>query len=328
MDYNIKNTDCIEGASSIMDDSVFLGIYDPPFGIQEATFNKHYKRDKEFEVDGYVEAPDDYYNFTFQWMEQAKRILKQDGSMYIISGWSNSDIIGSVIRKLNLHIINKIIWKFNFGVFTKKKYVTSHYEIFYVSKDKKVKTIFNTFCRYGSQQKSEKGESLLYQDMQSVWDINKEYHPGKIKNKNKLPEELIKKMILYSSNEGDIVCDFFLGNFTTAIVAKKLGRIPIGFELNKSAFNMGIETLKNIKIEDIEEVQNITPPNQGKKIDEKTISAICDYFKQNHKLKTKKDIIQYLMEKYGRGRFSIKNIIDSYCYDCINDTNDNFNIFE
>ena len=126
--------------------------------------------------------------------------------MYIISGWSHSDIIGRVIRDLNLYLINKIIWHFPFGPYASKKFVSSHYEIFYVKKRKTYKPTFNTTCRFSSTKD-------MYKDLQSVWTINKEYHPGKVKNINKLPEELVKKMIQYSSNEGDLVCDFFLGNF-------------------------------------------------------------------------------------------------------------------
>ena len=74
-----------------------------------------------------------------------------------------------------------------------------------------------------------------------------------MKNINKLPEELVKKMIQYSSNEGDLVCDFFLGNFTTAVVSKKLNRVPMGFELNKHAFHIGMRKLakKNTYTKDV-----------------------------------------------------------------------------
>ena len=54
--------------------------------------------------------------------------------------------------------------------------------------------------------------------------------------KNKLPEELVKKMVQYSSNEGDVVCDFFMGNFTTKKVCRELNRHCIGFEININAF--------------------------------------------------------------------------------------------
>ena len=73
--------------------------------------------------------------------------------------------------------------------------------------------------------------------MEDVWYIRKEYKTGEVKNKNELPRALVRKMLQYSSNEGDVVADFFLGGFSTAIEAKAAGRIPVGFEANPLAFN-------------------------------------------------------------------------------------------
>jgi len=307
----IYNKDCISNTSNFSENSIDLIICDPPFGIQESKFDQHYKRKKNI-VNGYQEAPKNYYQFSKEWITEAKRILKLNGSMYIISGWSNIDIIGSVLKELDFFIKNKIIWHFNFGVYTKRKFVSSHYEIYYVTKEKKSKPTFNTHCRYSFQSKDSNGLSLLYKDLQSVWNIPKEYQPGKIKNQNKLPEQLIKKILLYSSNKGDKVCDFFLGNFTTAVVSKKLGRIPVGYEINKEIFDIGVEKLKNTKEEAIEKIENMLPKNQGKKIDKKTIEEICNYFNQRYKIKTKKQIIKELVQIYHRGKFSIENIIDIY----------------
>jgi DNA modification methylase len=69
-----------------------------------------------------------------------------------------------------------------------------------------------------------------------MWLISREYHPARTKNKNKLPDSLVEKMVQYSSRHGDVVCDFFLGNFTTAYVAGRLGREVWGFEVNPLAF--------------------------------------------------------------------------------------------
>jgi len=238
MKYQIYNEDCIVGAkNNFKDDSVDLLVCDPPFGINESTMDKHYNREESKVIDGYVEAPPDYYKFSLEWLTQAKRILKPNGSLYIISGWTKLGDVLKACEDLDLFLINHVIWKYNFGVYTSKKFVSSHYHILYLKKSKKAKPTFNTNCRYKDDQRNGKGGSLLYQDMEDVWIINKEYQKGKAKNQNKLPEKLLEKIILYSSNPDDLVCDFFLGNFTTATVAKKLGRIPCGFELNRTAFN-------------------------------------------------------------------------------------------
>jgi len=313
----IYNEDCIKGSQKhLKDESVDLGIYDPPFGISESTFDKHYKRKKQCVLDGYVEAPDDYYTFSEDWMGEAKRILKPHGSMYIISGWTHLQHILNAADKLDLNLVNHIIWKFNFGVATKRKYVTSHYHILYLTKSN-AKPKFNTYCRFGSQEKDEQNGSLNYQDMQDVFVINKEYNPNKTKNKNKLPDALIEKLIMYSSDEGDVVCDFFLGNFTTAIVAKKLGRNPVGFEINQESFEYWNDKFESIEqgaaLRDLKVVENNAPKNQGKRVTEEELKCIiCDFEEKMKCLKTKKEVMAYLCDKYGRGRFGIKNIIDKH----------------
>lgn len=244
----VYNDDCVEGSKKhLVDKSVDLIICDPPFGINESSFDKHYNREDENVIGGYVEAPNDYYNFTVSWLEQAKRVLKDTGSMYIISGWSKLKDVLTAIEKVDLHVINHIIWKYNFGVYTTKKFVSSHYHILYVKKEEKSKVYFNKDCRFNHEEKNMHGRSLQYNDMEDVWIINKEYLPKELKNQNKLPNELVKKMIQYSSKENDVVCDFFLGNFTTAFMAKELKRMPYGFEMNKESYDYFYQKLMESK---------------------------------------------------------------------------------
>jgi site-specific DNA-methyltransferase (adenine-specific) len=309
--------DCIDPDKRISDGSVKLGIFDPPFGIEETGFNKHYKRDSNNVIPGYKEAPDDYGQWTHLWLYEAKRVLHDDGSMYIISGHSNLRHVLNTIHDLGLHLINHIIWKYNFGVNTKRKFVTSHYHILYVCKNEKAKVTFNTNCRFGCQEIAEDGGKALYDDMEDVFVINKDFAPGEKKNQNKLPEELIKKLIQYSSNPGDMVCDFFMGNFTTATVARKLGRNVCGYELNEGSFNYHMERLRELKfgcdVGTLKKVENVIPKNQGKPISEEEIKHICeDYKKMLDDKMMKKVISQKLQEKYGRGKFAVKNILDKH----------------
>lgn len=233
MALGIYNEDCITGARKHFPDaSVNLLICDPPFGLGESSFGNQYNRNGNHVIEGYTEAPEDYAQFSLGWLAEAKRVLKDNGSMYIVSGWNNLRHIENAIAELDLFVINKIIWKYSFGVYTKRKYVSSHYEILYVKKSKRVKVTFNP------QPNGNSGDTKAqYRDLEDVWVINKDYRRGKAKNANKLPEALVEKMILHSSSLGYIVGDFFLGNFTTALVAKRLGRIPVGFEINKQAYD-------------------------------------------------------------------------------------------
>jgi site-specific DNA-methyltransferase (adenine-specific) len=168
--------------------------------------------------------------------------------MYVFTGNTNLRHVLNAAALHRFHEINHLIWKFNFGVYTRRKYVTSHYHILYYKKSPNAKITFNTNCRYGDKEKTSSGKSALYSDLEDVFHINKEYRPGEEKNQNKLPDALLEKLILYSSNPGDVVCDFFLGNFTTALVAKSLGRIPWGFEVNPVAYEKGLKKLNDLEV--------------------------------------------------------------------------------
>ena len=312
----IYNEDCITGcAKHFSDETADLIVCDPPFGIEESTFDKHYFRDETKVLDGYQEAPDDYYLFSKMWLEQAKRILKDTGSMYVVSGWSNLPDLLKAVEDVGFYTINHIIWKYNFGVHASKKFVSSHYHILYLKKKKNSKVTFNTNCRFGSSETDENNRSLHYKDMEDVWVINKDYMAGKVKNKNKLPNELLRKMILYSSNQGDIVVDFFLGNFTTALVARELGRAPQGFESNPNGFDYFMSELRNIKLgsylKELREVPEDRRFNKGKRLTESDKDKLYADFKDltNGKKFTKKDAIEKLIKMHGRGRWSIERVL-------------------
>ncbi|MCX7718328.1 MAG: site-specific DNA-methyltransferase [Candidatus Sumerlaeaceae bacterium] len=231
------NEDCITGmARHVADNSVDLVVTDPPYGIAGDTLQKHYNRKESFVIDGYVEVPANRYDeFSREWIAQAARILRPGGAIYVVSGYTNLPSVLNALRACGLEEINHIIWKFNFGVYTKTKYISSHYHILYYAKPNGRRT-FHTHCRYGPTEKGESGESLNYRDREDVWVINREYQPGTVKNQNHLPTELLVRMIQYSSNEGDLICDPFMGSFSTARVAIGLRRRFVGFEISKTIF--------------------------------------------------------------------------------------------
>ena len=242
MGPELYNEDCVTGAARIASNSVDLTVCDPPFGIGESSFSTLYNRKAARIIRGYVEAPKDYQSFSDKWIAEATRILKLNGTMYIVSGWTQLRHILNSVEACGLILHNHIIWKYNFGVYTRQKFCSSHYHILRLGKSNKVK--FNRTCRFTPKDRNESGGSLLYQDMEDVWYIKKEYSRGTLKNCNKLPDELVDKMILYSSDPGDLVCDFFLGNGTTAKRALALRRNIVGFEINPVAFRHILRSLQ------------------------------------------------------------------------------------
>lgn len=227
----IFNGDCIDGLAAIPDDSIDLVITDPPFAIDYKAKKANYNRTGSRVIPGYVEIPSRAYrDFTGSWMAQVYRVLKPSGSMYVFSGWNNLKDILSALDETGFHTINHIIWKYQFGVVTKNRFVTSHYTCPYVCKDPSQRR-FYPFSRHAQVDRDERGRSLHYADKEDVWAIPREYWHGSIKTPTKLPAELIRKILSYSSVPGDIVLDPFLGSGQVAVVSKMDGRRYCGFEI-------------------------------------------------------------------------------------------------
>jgi site-specific DNA-methyltransferase (adenine-specific) len=232
---SIWNLDCIQGMQNIRKKSVDLIVTDPPFGIGFKAKKANYNRKQSLVIDGYHEIKVDHYlKFTLDWLEQAKRILKDSGSMYIFSGYNN---LKDILIALDHHSLGyqQLIWKYQFGVYTQRKFVTSHYNILHVWKDAKKKKFYPDW-RYTKKDRTPDGGSKQYRDMESVWDIKREYWTGEEKTPNKLPYGLVLKCLGYSSKRGDTVCDPFLGSGQVALVARETGRKYIGFEISKNYY--------------------------------------------------------------------------------------------
>lgn len=227
----IKRGDCVELMAEMPDGCVDLVITDPPFAIDFKAARNNYNRQESRVLKGYGEvAGSEYQAFTLAWLAEATRLLKASGSMYIFSGWNHLKEILIAIDECKLTTVNHLIWKYQFGVVTRRKYVTSHYHCLFVCKDDKQR-YFDPYCRFDKDAKAPGGGSAHYKDKEDVWQINREYWTGAVKTPTKLPSALIEKILDYSSREGDIVMDPFLGSGQVAVVSKAKGRRYLGFEI-------------------------------------------------------------------------------------------------
>lgn len=223
--------DCIDGMREMPAESVDLVITDPPFAIDFKARRGNYNRTGSRVIDGYCEIhADDYAKFTQRWMEGVWRVLKETGSVYIFSGWNNlKDILVSA-DSIGFTTVNHIIWKYQFGVVTKRKFVTSHYHCLFLCKEDRKRRFF-PFARFGKNERSTNGRSAHYKDKEDVWIIKREYWAGDKKTPTKLPRELIEKILSYSSEPGDLVFDPFMGSGQVAVVSKINSRRFFGFEV-------------------------------------------------------------------------------------------------
>ncbi len=234
---HIYHMDCLTGMKLIQADTVDLVVTDPPFAIEFKARRSNYNRTQSRVLDGYNEIPRDrYYEFTLGWMQEVYRVLRGSGSMYVFSGWNNLKDILVALDDVGFVTVNHIIWKYQFGVVTTRKFVSSHYHCLYVCKDDEKRKFF-PFARFGRDAKGPDGRSLHYKDKEDVWYVKREYWTGDHKTPTKLPAELIRKILAYSSEEGDLVLDPFLGSGQVAVVSKMMNRRYLGFEIVKDYYD-------------------------------------------------------------------------------------------
>ena len=213
---SIRFEDCVTGMKHLPDESIDLVIADPPFGIDFDGKSSVYNRDERLVIEGYEETNESYHSFTTKWLAELPRIMKPKSSAYVFSGWTNLDAVLEGARNAGLETLNHLIWHYPFGVYTKKRFVTSHYHIVLLVKNAR-KYFFNKIENYP----------------EDVWSVKRQYRTGLAKNATKLPLEVVSRCIDFSSKPGDIVLDPFMGNGTTAVAAKMNLRHYLGFEINE-----------------------------------------------------------------------------------------------
>ena len=228
---HIHNVDCIKGMRGLRAASVDLVITDPPFAIDFKSTRRNYHRKAVRVMDGYNEIDSaNYPAFTLRWMSQAHRLLKESGALFVFSGWNNLKDILVAADELGFITVNHLIWKYQFGVVCKRRFVTSHYHCLYLCKDEQKRKFFHN-ARFGPEARTEGGGSRRYRDMEDVWEIPREYWYGDIKTPTKLPAEIIRKILAYTSEPGDVVLDPFVGSGQVPVICRELGRQYLGFEI-------------------------------------------------------------------------------------------------
>lgn len=226
---SVCHGDALEFLPRLPSRSIDLLVTDPPFAIDFKAQRLNYNRTGSNVLEGYREIPaGDYADFTFRWMEEAFRILSSTGSLYVFSGWNRLKEVLYSLDEAGFTTINHLIWKYQFGVFTKRKFVTSHYHILFAVKDP-VHYTFHKIEHYP----------------EDVWVINREYWKGRKKTPTKLPYKLVERILSFSSSPGDMVLDPFLGSGTVAVVSRDMGRHFLGFEVVDEYYSFAVERLQN-----------------------------------------------------------------------------------
>lgn len=215
--------DCTIELKSIQSNSVDLIIADPPYNVGKDYGNESDKQDF-----------DDYITFTKKWLTECHRILKDDGTIYIFIGFRYISYLYQIMEKeLNMNFINWISWHYTQGVGKTKGFSPRHDDILMFSKSAKYK--FNLDDIRIPQKFYRRVNNMRGANPGDVWEISHIHYcqKGRQSHPTQKPEALIERMVLASSNVGDLVIDPFSGSGTTLRVCQQLNRNGIGIELNE-----------------------------------------------------------------------------------------------
>lgn len=234
---HIYQGDCVEVMNSLPENSVDLIFADPPYNLQ---LQQTLLRPNLSVVDAVDDEWDQfadfaaYDRFTRDWLGAARRVLKDDGTIWVIGSYHNIYRVGTIMQDLGYWVLNDVVWvKTNpMPNFRGVRFTNAHETMLWCKKSKEQKKY--TFNYHAMKMANDEKQ------MRSDWELalctgsERLTVNGEKLHATQKPEALLYRVVLSSSNPGDIVLDPFFGTGTTGAVAKKLNRRFIGIERDPS----------------------------------------------------------------------------------------------
>ena len=227
-DIKIICGDSLNELKNIKSASVDLIIADPPYNLGKKYGNDSDNR--EFE---------EYLDFSRTWISESKRILMPHGSIYVFVGFRMISYVYQILEKeCGLHFVNWICWHYTQGIGKTRGFSPRHDDILLFSKSRSF--TFNLDDVRVPQKYYRSINNMRGANPGDVWEFshvhycneNRQSHP------TQKPEGLIERMVLASSNSGDVVLDPFAGSGTTLRVCQQTERNAVGIELNPEYVEM------------------------------------------------------------------------------------------
>ncbi|MDD1379255.1 DNA-methyltransferase [Metamycoplasma hyosynoviae] len=263
--------DNIELFKQIPDNSIDLIFADPPYNMNLQKDLIRYDGSKfdgvDDEWDKY-ESLEEYDKECKLWLAECLRVLKKNGSLWVIGSFQNIHRLGYILQDMGAWIINEIVWEKSNPVpnFSGTRFVNAQETMLWVTKNSKAKFTFN----YKTMKHMNGGTQ-----MKSIWKLpictgseRLKDEDGKKIHSTQKPLALLERIIIACSKPNDIVLDPFSGTATTAHAAKMLGRKYIGFEKDKTYYEQSILRLNSvIKDENKNDLINAIYDAKPKKVD-------------------------------------------------------------
>ncbi len=225
--------DCTEVMNRLPAESVDLVFADPPYNLQ---LKGELHRPDNSRVNGVDDAWDrfggfpDYDRFTAAWLKAAKRVLKPNGAIWVIGSYHNIFRLGSELQDQGFWILNDVVWRKSNPMpnFRGKRLTNAHETLIWASREEASRYTFNyeamKALNEGVQMRSDWVLPICTGHERIKGEDGAKAHP------TQKPESLLHRVILATTNPGDVVLDPFFGTGTTGAVAKRLGRDFIGIE--------------------------------------------------------------------------------------------------
>lgn len=246
----ILEGECVEVMKTLPDESVDLVFADPPYNLQLGGDLHRPDNSKVDAVDNdwdQIGGFDDYDLFTWGWLEQARRVLKPNGAIWVIGSYHNIFRVGGILQDAGFWVLNDIIWRKSNPMpnFKGTRFTNAHETLIWAAKTKDTKPTFN----YAAMKALNDGVQ-----MRSDWTLpicsggeRLKDADGKKAHPTQKPEALLHRVLLSTTNPGDVVLDPFFGTGTTGAAAKRLGRNFIGIERDPAYAEVARERLEAIK---------------------------------------------------------------------------------
>jgi modification methylase len=265
----ILQGDCIELMNQLPARSVDLVFADPPYNLQlggnllRPDNSKVEGVDEDWDRFGDLADPADsfavYDEFTRAWLKAARRVLKDDGALWVIGSYHNIYRVGAILQDLGFWVLNDVVWtKANpMPNFRGTRFTNAHETMLWCSKGPRSRYTFNyeamKALNDGTQMRSD-WMLPLCTGQERLKSNGKKTHP------TQKPESLLYRVVLSSTNPGDVILDPFFGTGTTGAVAKKLGRRFIGLERDDAYIAAARERIDHVK--EIIDLSVLTTPNK------------------------------------------------------------------
>ena len=226
--------DSIAILNSLPESSVDLIFADPPYNLQlEGALN----RPDQSLVDAVDDDWDkfasfaDYDRFTRDWMKAAQRVMKPNATLWVIGSYHNIFRVGSIMQDLGFWLLNDIVWRKANPMpnFRGRRFTNAHETMIWASKSANAKSYTFHYDALKAGNEDTQVRSDWYLPLCTGGERLKDEKGDKVHPTQK-PEALLARILLSSSNPGDVVLDPFFGSGTTGAVAKRLGRHYIGIE--------------------------------------------------------------------------------------------------